>query len=186
MARKGSPGAKGTMRTSSVGKRNRDVAGVTLIEMLVVLTLISFVVGISYVAVTAGIETLRLNSATQSIVSFINSGLSYAERRQQVVQVTIAKAENALYLRSSRSDLDRRLAMPDGVTIESVLPEMQGEDPESARYILLYPGGTVPAFGVVVINRKRAERVVRVDPITGVPQIENPANQRAQDARGPS
>src|SRR5258708_22868108 len=98
MARTDSPAAKGTMRTFSVGKTaRRVVAGVTLIQMLVVLTLISFVVGISYVSVTAGIETLRLNSATQSIVAFVNTGLSYAERRHQIVHITISKPNNPLY-----------------------------------------------------------------------------------------
>ena len=38
----------------------------------------------------------------------------------------------------------------------------------------LYPGGTVPGFGIQLINRKNVERIVRVDPITGVPRVERP------------
>lgn len=166
------------MRTLSVGKRDsRAASGVTLIEMLVVVALISIMVGISYPSVTSGLDTLRLNSAAQSIVSLINTGVSWAERRQQVVQVSIARGENALYLRTSGLGLERKLELPDGITIEGVLPEGPSQDSSGTRNIMLYPGGTVPAFGVAIVNRRRAERVVRVDPITGVPQVENPANK---------
>ena len=44
-----------------------------------------------------------------------------------------------------------------------------GEDPDAPRTFLLYPGGTVPRFGVQLMNARNVERVVRVDPITGVP-----------------
>ena len=47
------------------------------------------------------------------------------------------------------------------------------------RSFFLYPGGTVPRFGVVLINRRNVEKIVRVDPMTGVPQVERaePAEQ---------
>lgn len=166
------------MRISSVGKRNsRPNAGVSLIEMLVVVSLIAILVGISFPSMASGIETLRLNSAAESTVAFINGGLNRAERRQQVVEVTISKADNALYLRSTEPGFERRLDLPDGIRIESVLPEMPEEEAVAPRTFLLYPGGTVPAFGVALVNRKQAQRVVRVDPITGVPLIERSTKQ---------
>ena len=76
-------------------------AGVTLIEMVVVVGIISLIVGIAFPAVTSGIDSLRLNAATNSVVSFVNSGLNRAERRQQVVEITISKSENALSMRST-------------------------------------------------------------------------------------
>src|SRR5262249_4116931 len=82
----GSPAGMGRMPTSSVGKTDR---GVTLIELMVVVLLISLMVAISIPAVTSGIDSLRLNAATKSVVSFINSGLVRAGRRQQVVEITI-------------------------------------------------------------------------------------------------
>src|SRR5947199_152060 len=63
-------------------------AGVTLIEMIVVVSLIAVLVGISFPSMASGIETLRLNSASDSVVAFINGGLNRAERRQVVVEVT--------------------------------------------------------------------------------------------------
>ncbi len=162
------------MPTSSVGRTNRSSAsGVTLIEMVVVVGLISLMVGISYPAITSGIDSLRLNAASNGVVSFLDYGLSRAERRQQTVEITISKADNSLEMRSAEPGFYRRLQMPDGVSIVRVFPLLP-DDPGLKRNFLLYPGGTVPPLGLQLINRRNVQRVVRVDPITGVPHVEAP------------
>jgi prepilin-type N-terminal cleavage/methylation domain-containing protein len=168
----------GKTKPAGKTKRNHDregVAGVTLIEMLVVVALISLMVGISYPALTSGIESLRLNGATNGVVSFLDYGLSRAERRQQMVEITISKADNSLEMRSSEPGFYRKLEMPEGVSIVQVLPPLpENADPDLKRSFLLYPGGTVPPLGLQLINRRNVQRVVRVDPITGVPRVEAP------------
>ena len=162
------------MPISSVGRIRRD-SGVTLIEMMVVVALISLMVGVSYPAITSGIDSLRLNAATNGVVSFLDYGLSRAERRQQMVEITISKADNSIEMRSTEPGFYRKLQLPDGVSIVQVLPALPEQLPDSAdlkRDFLLYPGGTVPAFGVQLINRRNVQRIVRVDPITGVPHVE--------------
>lgn len=159
------------MPISSVGKTRIALqSGVTLVELLVVVAIISLMVGISFPAINSGIDSLRLNAATNSVVSFFNMGLSRAERREQVVEITISRAENALSMRSTEVGFSRRMQMPEGVTITRILPELPA-DSGAPRVFLLYPGGAVPSFGVQVMNRRNVERVVRVDPITGVPQV---------------
>jgi len=171
------------MPTSSAGRTKlqnrlpygRGSLGVTLIEMLVVVALIALMVGISYPAITSGIESLRLNAATNGVVSFLDYGLSRAERRQQMVEITISKAENSLEMRSSEPGFFRKLEMPEGVSIVQVLPQLtDNSDPDLKRDFLLYPGGTIPPLGLQLINRRNVQRVVRVDPITGVPHVEAP------------
>lgn len=166
------------MATSSVGKTklNRDregAAGVTLIEMMVVVGLISLMIGISFPAITSGIDSMRLKSATNSVVSFLNAGLSRAERRQQVIDVIISKQDNSIEMQSSEPGFARKLQIPEGVTIEQVLPALP-ENPDAPREFFLYPSGTVPPFGVQLVNRRHVERIVSVDPITGVPHVEAP------------
>jgi prepilin-type N-terminal cleavage/methylation domain-containing protein len=173
------------MPISSAGKTSRGArshacrvhtrvnAGVTLIELVVVVALISLLAGIAFPALTSGIDTLRLNAATNGIVSFLNSGLNRAQRRQQMVEITISISANTLEMRSTEAEFHRKLEMPGGVSITHVLPELQ-ENPDEPRTFVLYPGGTVPGFGVQLINRKNVERIVRVDPITGVPRVEKP------------
>jgi hypothetical protein len=144
-----------------------------LVELLVVVALISLMVGISFPAITSGVDSLRLNAATNGVVGFFNSGLNRAERRQQVVEVTISKSNNTLEMRSTEPGFFRKFEMPEGVSITRILPDLP-VDPDAPRSFLLYPGGTVPRFGVQLVNRKNVERVVRVDPITGVPRVEQP------------
>jgi prepilin-type N-terminal cleavage/methylation domain-containing protein len=158
------------MPTSSVGKTN---SGVTLIELLVVVGLISLMVGISFPAITSGIDSLRLNAATNSIVNFFNAGLSRAERRQQVVEITILKARNSFEMRSIDPGFTRTLELPEGVSISAVLPEIPDREEDAPRTFLLYPGGSVPPLGVQLQNRRNVQRIVRVDPITGVPRTES-------------
>jgi prepilin-type N-terminal cleavage/methylation domain-containing protein len=151
--------------------QNEKRRGITLIEMVVVVAIISLMVGISFPALSSGIDSLRLNAATNGVVSFFNSGLNRAERRQQVVEITISKTENALSMRSTEQGFYRKLDMPEGIAITRILPESPA-DPNAPRIFLLYPGGTVPRFGLQLMNRRNVERIVRVDPITGVPQVE--------------
>jgi prepilin-type N-terminal cleavage/methylation domain-containing protein len=173
------------MPTSSVGEISPGVhtsvnaarrsacatAGVTLIEMMVVVALISLMVGISFPAITSGIDSMRLKAATNSVVSFLDAGLSRAERRQQVIEITISKLDNSIEMQSSEAGFFRKLQMPEGVSIVQVLPQLP-ENPDAPRMFFLYPGGTVPPLGVQLINRRNVQRVVRVDPITGVPHVE--------------
>jgi prepilin-type N-terminal cleavage/methylation domain-containing protein len=161
------------MPTSSVGKTNPSSnAGVTLVEMLVVVALISLMVGISFPAITSGIDSLRLNAATNGVVSFLDYGLSRAERRQQTVEIIVSKSDNSIEMRSSELGFYRKMQMPDGVSIVQVFPPVP--DPDVKRNFLLYPGGTVPPLGLQLVNRRNVQRVVRVDPITGVPHVEAP------------
>jgi prepilin-type N-terminal cleavage/methylation domain-containing protein len=175
------------MPTSSVGEISPSVhtsvnaarksacatRGVTLIEMMVVVGLIALMAGISYPAITSGIDSMRLKAATNSVVSFLDAGLSRAERRQQVVQIIISKVDNSMEMRSTEPGFSRTLQMPEGVSIVQVLPPFV-DNPDAPRIFFLYPGGTVPPLGVQLINRRNVQRVVRVDPITGVPRIEAP------------
>jgi len=162
------------MPTLSVGKTKTSRRGVTLIELMVVVALISLIVGISFPTITSGIDSLRLNAATNGVVSFLNSGLDRAERRQQMVEITVSKSANAIEMRSSVKEFERKLALPDGVSITHILPEPEDGDPNAPRTFILYPGGTVPGFGIELINRRKVERIVRVDPITGIPHVERP------------
>jgi len=166
------------MPISSAGRISTrgSEAGVTLIEMMVVVALVSLMVGISFPAITSGIDSMRLKAATNSVVSFLDAGLSRAERRQQVVEITISKQDNSLEMQSAEPGFTRTLQMPEGVSIVQVLPQLpeNQDNPAAARIFLLYPGGTVPPLGVQLINRRNVQRIVRVDPITGVPRLETP------------
>ena len=147
-------------------------AGVTLIEMLLVVTIIALVAAIAFPSVSAGLEGLRLTTASTSIVSFLNSGLNRAERRQEGVEISVSIEHNRLEMRSTTPGFSRTLEMPDSVRIQRIYPAVPGLEEEKSRAFLLYPGGNVPRLGVQIGNSKGLGRIVRVDPTTGVPQVE--------------
>ncbi len=150
--------------------------GVTLLEMLVVMAIIALLAGVSFPAISAGIDSVRLASATNSVSSFLNAAFNRAERRQQVVELVVSPRENAMWLRSAEPGFERKLELPDGVRIEEVLPKLT-EDESAPRRFLLIPGGTPPRITIRIGNLRGVRRLVRVDPTTGMPQVEMPEAQ---------
>lgn len=154
-----------------MSRRRRTQSGLTLMEMLIVVAIIGVMIGVAFPSITAGIETLRLRSATDEIVSVFNSAMNRADRRQIVVEVVIERVAGRLVFASADPGYRRELTMPDGVTIERVLPVIPNLDENLPRQFLIHPGGTVPRIGLELKNRRNVRRVVSVDPITGAAQV---------------
>lgn len=144
-------------------------SGITLIEMIIVLAIVGLITAVSFPAVTSGLDSVRLRGATDTIASFLNAGLNKAERSQTPVEIVISIAENKIKI--LLPERTRELPMPDSIRIVKIHPELLGTE-EQDRSIVLYPNGAVPRFGVEIASSKGAHRIVRVDPITGVPQVE--------------
>ena len=142
--------------------------GVTLLEMLVVVGIVSILMGVSYPSIAASVDSVRLATAADSTAAFLNSALNRAEQRHQVLELTISKRQNQLILRSGDPSFLRKLELPTGVRIAEILPTAD----EEARVFYLIPGGAAPRVGVQLVNARGAKRTVRVDPITGAPEIE--------------
>ena len=151
----------------------RRQRGVTLLEMLVVLALVSLMAGISFPAVTAGLDSLRLRSAGDEVVSFLYTGLTFAERREQVMELRISRATNQLSFRNATGDFHRDLTLPESITITRVDPAPAGEQAVESS-VMLYPGGSFPSVRIELTNRRGTHRVVRIDPVSGVPMVEVP------------
>ncbi len=142
-------------------------SGVTLLEMLVVVGIVSILMGVSYPSISASVDSVRLATAADSTAAFLNSALNRAEQRHQVLELTISKRQNQLTLRSGDPSFLRKLELPTGIRIAEILP---GGD-EEGRVFYLIPGGAAPRVGVQLVNARGAKRTVRVDPITGAPEI---------------
>jgi prepilin-type N-terminal cleavage/methylation domain-containing protein len=143
--------------------------GITLIEMMVVVTIIGVIVAISAPSVSAGIDSVRMASATSSVASFLNATVNRAERRQQPIEVIISPKQGTLTAYSNEPGFERQLKMPDGISIEAVLPKTE----ESEYHLMLMPGGAVPGIGIQLANSRGGRRIVRLDPMTGFPRVES-------------
>ncbi len=155
----------------------RHNQGLTLIETMVVVALISLIAGISFPAVTSGLDTLRLRSAGESLVGLFNSALDRAERRQQPVEIIIDRAANSIAVLGAAPGIERVIDLPQGVRILAIAPALPGEGP--LRSFLLLPAGAVPRFSILLTNARGAQRSISVDPITGVARMDIPQQQAA-------
>jgi prepilin-type N-terminal cleavage/methylation domain-containing protein len=163
---KGSSPAR--VNASSAARR-----GVTLVEMLIVVSIIGLIVAVSFPAFSAGIDSVRMSSATGMVSSFLNSAVNRAERRQQAVELIVTPKENLMTMYTNEPGFERKLRMPDGVSIQAVLPAIDDEAPDSPRQLMLLPGATAPGIGILLANQHGSRRIVRLDPMTGFPRIES-------------
>jgi type II secretory pathway pseudopilin PulG len=141
-------------------------------EMLVVVAIMGLIAAVSAPSVAAGIDSVRMSSATGSVSSFLNAALNHAERRQTAVEVVISPKENRLTAYSAELGYRRELKLPDGISIEALLPRLSGDD-DPVRRLILMPGDTAPGIGIQLANSHGAHRLVRLDPMTGFPRVES-------------
>ena len=161
--------------TSSVGRVNKLRRGVTLIEMMVVVTLIAILAGLTFPSVSSGLDSLRLRSASDSILALLDTAADRAERRQQAVEIVVSPKENSITARSADAVFTRRVELHEGIHITGVTPAAPPPvEPDANRQFLIYPGGTIPAIGIQIATSAGHRRTIAVDPITGLARSEIP------------
>jgi hypothetical protein len=145
--------------------------------MLVVVTLIGLLAGISYPAASAGLDSVRIASSSDDVATFLNGAVNRAERRQVPVEVDIVPKDNRLTMQSTEPGFQRVLQLPDGITLEGVVPVVDNgfsePGPAPPFRMILMPGASVPGIGVQLSNRHGARRIIRLDPMTGFPRVES-------------
>lgn len=139
--------------------------------MLVVVSIIGVLGGISYPSIAAGIDSVRMRSATDSVSGILNGAVDHADRRQQPVEIVISARDNSIALVSNEPGFQRTMKLPGGIAIEAIYPQIPEED--GPRRMVVMPGSAVPAVGVQLVNAHGARRRVRLDPMTGFPRVEN-------------
>ena len=140
--------------------------------MVVVVGIIALVTAVMAPSMMAGLDGVRMASATDNVASFLNSAVNRVERRQQVMEVVISIRENKLVMMTNEPGFTRELKMPEGIVIEGVLPRQDSGNGDVRRLILM-PGAAVPGIGIQLVNQHNNRRIVRLDPMTGYPRIEN-------------
>jgi hypothetical protein len=135
--------------------------------MMVVL-IISLMAGISFPALTSGVDSLRLRGAGEEAASMLTSAINRAERRRVAVEIVIVPADGSIVLTSVEPGFRKQYRTGTAVAIAAVLPAAPGFDPRAPRRFMVYPGGSTPRLGLLLSNARGMRRIVRLDPITGV------------------
>lgn len=151
----------------------RHARGVTLMELMVVMAIITLIVGLSFPSTIAGLENLRLAAGARSVAAFMNIAANRTERRQQAIELSVSIRDNAMVMRAADGGFLKKLALPPGIAVRAVWPAL-AEPTDEPRLFVLQPGGVPPRIGIEIANQRGARRIVRLDPITGVTRIEQP------------
>ena len=132
----------------------------------------ALVAGLSFPSVASGLESLRLRSTGDEIVSFLNTVVDRAERRQQANELQISLEENALVARSSELGFIRRLDVREPVRITGVRSDAFNSNQSASRRFLIYPGGAPPRISLEIAIPGGRRRVITMDPLSGFPRME--------------
>lgn len=137
--------------------------GVSLLEMMIVVSIIGAIAAISFPALTSGLAGVRLASSAGEVASFLTSSMNSVERHEQAEAILVTPKANRLdvFTAASGEKPVRSWQTPSGIALE-------GEDP---RRYFLFPGGAFPRIALVLRNEKGSRRSVEVDPITAVPRV---------------
>jgi prepilin-type N-terminal cleavage/methylation domain-containing protein len=138
-------------------------AGVTLLEMLIVVTIVATIVSVSFPALTAGLAGIRLSSASGTVASFLTSTMNNVDRREQAAAILVEPKANVIevFTAASGEKASETLKLPRGVAIEG----------DENRRFLLFPGGAFPRISISLKNEKGARKSIEIDPVTAVPKI---------------
>jgi prepilin-type N-terminal cleavage/methylation domain-containing protein len=154
-------------------RSKRSQAGVTLIEMLIVMTIVGVLVGVSYPGIASGLDSVRMRAATDSVATFLIQARTRMDRSQDGVLLTLDKSAGKLEIRGSQPALAKELVLEEGISILRIHPEPPG-DPVPVRHVVLTPGAPFPAFAIELLNRRGQRRLIRMDPLSSVPIVETP------------
>lgn len=127
-----------------------------MLEMLVVIAILGVMATLAYPSITAGLDSLRLNTAADDVASLIIGAANHAQRKQDWVEVRIG----AHRLEALGRGLSRTLDLKD----ISASPE---------RSVFIDPLGTLPAAIIDLRGTRGTPRRVRIDPITGVAEVQD-------------
>lgn len=152
--------------------RCSQAQGITLIELLLVLALISLMIGITFPSVTAMQDALRTRAAMRQLTAFLQQATSVASRDQKAVELTVWPKEGKLQWRVIPAGRQELTQLPDHIQMVDVEPRGIGMPAEKPRTYVIYPGAPYPAVAFVLENERRQRFRVRLDPLTGVPASE--------------
>jgi hypothetical protein len=137
------------------------------------MVIIAVIAAVSFPTASAGLDSLRLRTASDRVMALLNLALDRADRVQQVVEIRVSPQENAISARSMDLSLNRTLELQAPIRIVSVgtAAAPQPNDPtlpETQRRFLLYPGGTPPRIAIELETIGGRKRRIVVDSVTGM------------------
>jgi len=163
-----SPVHLGEKNFFAMRKRER-AAGVTLMELLVVIALASILLAIVFPAVGSGLGTLELRSAATRVAAIARHARDQAVYRQKTMQMEINSEAGTVSVADLEGGGQQRYEFPDTVHVQEVLPSEDAAASRTRRFFF-FPDGAAPEFQVILSNTRRQLTVVG-DALTGTAKV---------------
>jgi len=165
------------MRISKVGNRRcglaRGEAGVTLLELLVVLALMSLLVGLVAPSFGRATDNWRLRRAAESVAQILRYARTRALYEQRYYVVEIRPAENRVRLLGTTSPglassgLLRQYLLPADIRCGE-----EGAAAASVMYLVFSPSGAVEERTLWLRNQQGRQIQIHLSFLLGAPGVE--------------
>ena len=136
-------------------------AGLSLIELLIVMAIVGLMLGIAYPNVSSGLDGIRLKTNVSRAGAFWAAARQRADRFHEVVQVTVDPKANELRALAAESPWKSAYKFDESIRIAGLQ--------EPVRY-LIYPGTPSPQFELRLASTSGGVSGLRVNVLTGVPE----------------
>ncbi len=152
-------------------RKEAQSAGVTLLELLVVVALASILLAVVLPSVGTGLSGLELSGAARRVAAAARYARDEAVRRRSTLQLEVDSASGTIAVADLEraATNERRFELPASVRIAQVLPQEQGEIAGPRRF-LFTPDGAAPQFQIVLANQRR-QVTVKNDALTGAATV---------------
>lgn len=159
------------MPISSVGNRRpgpaqRD-AGVTLLELLIVLALMALLVGLVAPRFGRATDNWRLRNAAENVSQILRSARTRALYEQRYYVVEIQPEENRVRLLGPSSGFVREYLLPAGIRCEE-----KGTGASSVMHLIFSPSGAVEERTLWLRNRQGSQVEIHLNFLLGRPGVE--------------
>ena len=171
MARTGNPVATERMPTSSVGNerppRRFEEAGVTLLELVIVLVLLSLAVSLVAPRFGNWTDEWMLRSAAERVAQTLRYARTRAIYEQSYYVVEIDPKARLVRVLNPGSNFSREFTLPLGVRVED-----RESLSSSVLRLLVPPSGVMGERNLWLSNRRGSTFRIHIDLLQGAPVVE--------------
>jgi prepilin-type N-terminal cleavage/methylation domain-containing protein len=142
-------------------QRPNTSRGITLVELLVTLAIISLMLSIAYPSLTSGLDGIRLRAAIDEAGTFFTNARLTCDRRQSPVYVTIEPGQRRL----TASAVDRGWEQT-----QQFDARLQVVQPREEISYVLFPGAPAPQFRLQLGTEQGGRAGLQINVFTGIPE----------------
>lgn len=131
-----------------------------MIEIIIVLSLMLLVVGLSAVYYANSLPKFRLNATTREVTADLRKARALARIQNEKQTVFFDLDQRTFGVAKAKKH-----QIPEGISIRIIHPNT-GEITKGSAFIVFYPTGGTEGYSIVLSNEKQTH-TIQIDPVVG-------------------